>query len=237
MAQTLLILFNLFILECLLSVDNAAALAVIVGTLPVEQRRKGLTYGIVGAFVFRGISLFAASWLAQIWGLKLAGGLYLLHLCYSHFKPGKQTLEEGIDPKRNGVFNFFRKRIGVFWATVVMVELMDMVFSMDNVFAAVAITQNIILIYVGIFLGIIAIRFVANWFVDLLGKYPSLEGSSYIVIGLLGFKLIIDGLVYIPRIPIAYWKPVLESNAFNISFSLLMMAIFLYPAIFKRHAV
>jgi predicted tellurium resistance membrane protein TerC len=55
--QAILIILNLIIIESLLSVDNAAVLATMVMDLPKEQREKALKYGIIGAYVFRGICL------------------------------------------------------------------------------------------------------------------------------------------------------------------------------------
>ena len=76
---------NLVIIESLLSVDNAAVLATMVGDLPKEQRQKALRYGIFGAYIFRGLCILFASFLIQFLFLKPLGGLYLLYLVYSHF--------------------------------------------------------------------------------------------------------------------------------------------------------
>jgi predicted tellurium resistance membrane protein TerC len=54
----LLIILNLFVIESLLSVDNAAVLAIMVMDLPEDQRRKALKYGIFGAYFFRGLCLY-----------------------------------------------------------------------------------------------------------------------------------------------------------------------------------
>lgn len=73
--------------------------------------------------------------------------------------------------------------------TVVSVELMDMVFSIDNVLAAVAMSPKLWVVMVGVAIGILAMRFVAGGFIKLMEKYPALETSAYIVIGILGAKL------------------------------------------------
>lgn len=57
---SLLIVGNLILIESLLSVDNAAVLATMVLKLPPQQRKKALKYGIIGAYVFRGICLLLA---------------------------------------------------------------------------------------------------------------------------------------------------------------------------------
>jgi predicted tellurium resistance membrane protein TerC len=78
--------------------------------------------------------------------------------------------------------------IGPFWATVALVELMDLAFSIDNVFAAVAFTDHVFLIYTGVFIGILAMRFVAQAFVKLMEKFTFLEAIAFIVIGVLGLS-------------------------------------------------
>jgi predicted tellurium resistance membrane protein TerC len=65
----LLIILNLIVIESLLSVDNAAVLATMVIDLPREQRSRALRYGIIGAYVMRGVCLFLAAWLVRIWWL------------------------------------------------------------------------------------------------------------------------------------------------------------------------
>jgi len=57
----LLILLNIILLEIVLSIDNAAVLATMVKQLPKEQQKKSLTYGIVGAYLFRGLALVFVS--------------------------------------------------------------------------------------------------------------------------------------------------------------------------------
>ncbi|TAE38754.1 MAG: DUF475 domain-containing protein [Sphingobacteriales bacterium] len=187
----LLIILNLIVIESLLSVDNAAVLATMVLDLPKEQRNKALKYGIIGAYVFRGICLLIAGWLVKIWFLKPIGGFYLLWLAYSYFKNkhSANTEDETVDKQKSWLYRSTVGALGVFWSTVALVEVMDLAFSIDNVFAAVAFTDHMPLIYIGVFIGILAMRFVAQGFVKLLEKYPFLETVAFIVIGVLGLKL------------------------------------------------
>ncbi len=93
--NALIIILNLIIIESLLSVDNAAVLATMVMDLPQHQRARALRYGILGAYIFRGLCLIFAAWLIQIWWLKPLGGVYLLYLAYGYLKgsprPKKRT--------------------------------------------------------------------------------------------------------------------------------------------------
>lgn len=192
---SLSVIINLILIESLLSVDNAAVLATMVLDLPKDQRSKALKYGIIGAYVFRGVCLFFASILIEIWWFKPIGGIYLLVLAIRHFAQTRlpettQSIHEELEHKHKSWL--YRKTLGAFgpfWATVILVELMDLAFSIDNVIAANAYTKNIILVWAGVFIGILAMRFVAQGFVKLMEKYPFLDTCAYIVIGLLGTKL------------------------------------------------
>jgi YkoY family integral membrane protein len=190
----MLIILNLIVIESLLSVDNAAVLATMVMDLPPDQRKKALKYGIVGAYVFRGLCLLLATWLVKIWWLKPLGGLYLLYLAFDYFKskwtPRKD--DDTLNKNESKLYKMTLGKLGPFWATVVLVEVMDLAFSIDNVFAAVAFTDKIFLICVGVFIGILAMRFVAQSFVKLMEKYAFLETSAFVVIALLGVKLVIS---------------------------------------------
>ncbi|MEY4926981.1 MAG: hypothetical protein RI894_1417 [Bacteroidota bacterium] len=225
-----LVLLNLILIESLLSVDNAAVLATMVMDLPKENRNKALKYGIIGAYVFRGISLLLAAWLVKIWWLKPLGGLYLLYLTFSYFK-GKSTPDDTdddiIDKQSNWLYKLTIRTFGSFWATVALVELMDLAFSIDNVFAAVAFTDNIYFICIGVFIGILAMRFVAQIFVSLMEIYPFLESIAFIVIGVLGLKLSLS--LYVHYFAATPFSQFLESEAMDIGISIFTIGIFILP--------
>lgn len=232
-SATIVIILNLFILESMLSVDNAAVLAIMVKNLPATQKIKALRYGLLGAYFFRGVCLFLASWLIKILWLKIIGGLYLLYLVYGHFTKANDTIEEPSDVSNSKIYNW-AKRLGLnrLWATVILVEVMDLAFSIDNVFAAVALSDKFWIIMTGVGIGILAMRFVAGWFVNMIEKHPSLEKSAFIVIALLGIKLIISGIVDYST-PFLAFKIILSSHVFDLIFSGLMMIIFFIPLLLK----
>lgn len=230
----LLIIFNLVLIESLLSVDNAAVLATMVLDLPPHQRARALRYGIIGAYVFRGLSLIFATYLLQIWWLKPLGGLYLLYLAINYFyrKATPQSEDDALNKRASKLYNYTIGWMGPFWATVVAVEIMDMAFSIDNVFAAVAFTNNIYLICIGVFIGILAIRFVAQWFIALLGRFPFLEASAFIVIGILGLKLFLS--LFLHFYEDHAWAKVLDSEAADLFVSIMTAAFFFLPVISSR---
>ena len=226
---SLAIVGNLVIIESLLSVDNAAVLATMVMDLDQKQRKRALRYGILGAYVFRGLAMGFASLLIKIWWLKPVGGLYLLYLVWDWWK-GQQSEDggdEAIDKQGNWLYRTVVGSIGTFWATVAIVELMDMAFSIDNVFAAVAFTPNIILVCTGVFIGILAMRFIAQWFVKLMEKYSFLETSAFVVIGILGIKLLLSLVQHFA--PESGLAAFLDSRAADITMSAITVGIFFIP--------
>jgi YkoY family integral membrane protein len=226
---SLAIIGNLIIIESLLSVDNAAVLATMVMDLPEKDRDRALKYGIWGAYFFRGLAMIFASFLITIWWLKPLGGLYLLYLVYDFWKSKqtKSTEDDTLDKQSNWLYKATVGSLGTFWATVCLVELMDMAFSIDNVFAAVAFTPNIILVCVGVFIGILAMRFIAQWFVQLMGKYPFLENAAFIVIAILGLKLTLSIIEHF--YPDSSFTAFSTSHTADIGISVLTVAIFFVP--------
>ncbi|WP_207423721.1 TerC family protein [Desertivirga brevis] len=227
----LLIILNLIIIESLLSVDNAAVLATMVLDLPKEQREKALKYGIIGAYVFRGLCLMVAGWLVTVWWLKPLGGLYLLYLAFDYFKgkASNKEEEENVDKNSSWIYKSTVGLLGNFWSTVALVEVMDLAFSIDNVFAAVAFTDHMFLIYTGVFIGILAMRFVAQGFVKLMEKYTFLEAIAFIVIGVLGLKL--SASVYTHFAEGSEFAKFLESEHMDMAVSIFTVAIFVIPVL------
>ncbi|WP_212005078.1 DUF475 domain-containing protein [Chitinophaga sp. HK235] len=235
---SLIVVGNLIIIESLLSVDNAAVLATMVMDLPEKQRDRALKYGIIGAYLFRGLAMLFASFLIQFWWLKALGGLYLLYLVFSWVKDQRakrkkenqvEEEEESIDKEKNWLYKVTVGAIGPFWATVALVELMDMAFSIDNIFAAVAFTDNILLVCLGVFIGILAMRFVAQAFVRLMTKFTFLETAAYIVIAILGVKLSLS--LYEHYNPYSPLTEFLESHIADVWTSILTVSVFVIPII------
>lgn len=216
MELDILIVLNIIILEVLLSIDNAAVLASMVKTLPKKQQPRALTYGIAGAYIFRGLALVFAYYLIKIMWLKVLGGLYLIYLAYTSLKN-----IDGNDNIKPIKFKF----LSPFWSTVIAIEFADIVFSIDNVFAAVAFTDNLYLICGGVAIGIIAMRYAATLFVKVIYKYPVLEKVSFWVVGALGIKLISS-----------YWLHELNTELIDFVFSILVLSSFIIPVLYAKYS-
>jgi len=177
----------LVLLEGLLSADNALVLAVLVLGLPKEQRQKALRYGILGAFFFRAVATLLAVYLIQLSWIKLVGATYLLYLPYSHFFRGEEGHDRRTPPPATAMLG-----LTAFWATVVKVELTDIVFAVDSILVAVAMSNKTWVILTGGILGIIAMRIVIGRLLTLVQQYPALVDGAFIIIAWVGFKLLME---------------------------------------------
>ena len=100
--NALFLIFGIILLEVILSFDNAAVLATMVKDLSPEDQSKALRYGILGAYLFRGVALVLVDVILGIWWLKPIGGIYLLYMCFKHFYDSnlKESEEEVTETKK-----------------------------------------------------------------------------------------------------------------------------------------
>jgi YkoY family integral membrane protein len=177
----------LIALEGLLSADNAMVLAILVLGLPKAQRKKALRYGIVGAFAFRAIATLLAAYLIQLGWVKLVGGAYLLYLVYRHFRAQQDGGDRRAAPAPKPWLG-----LSPFWATVVKVELTDIVFAVDSILVAVAMSPKRWVILTGGILGIIMMRLVIGKLLALVERYPALVDGAFVIIAWVGLKLLVE---------------------------------------------
>ena len=179
----------LVLLEGLLSADNALVLAILVLGLPRSEQRKALRYGILGAFVFRILATLLAVQLIQV-GLGQAGRRRLPAV------PDLEPLLRQGDAAQRRAVRQARPWLGLsaFWATVVKVELTDIVFAVDSILVAVAMSPKTWVIITGGVLGIIAMRLVIGKLLALVRRYPALVDGAFVIIAWVGIKLLIEYL-------------------------------------------
>lgn len=179
--SALQVILALIVIEGLLSVDNALAIAAMASHLPGRQKFIALRLGIIGAYVFRGLALGAAAWILETPIAMWAGAAYLLYLMSHHFTGAGDADGDGKpdSPKSRGLFG-----------TIVAIEIMDLSLSVDNVVAAAALDRRLWVVCTGVFIGILALRFVAGACIKLIAKYPILEHTAFLLIGFVGFVLV-----------------------------------------------
>lgn len=190
--QALTVIGILIVLEAILSADNAMVLGVMVRKLPPPWRQRALFYGIAGAYVLRGLALVFAALLIEFWWVQALGAVYLLYIAFKHFFGKKARPAHAPEElTAGGVLKSVTPR--QFWTIVAQIELADLAFAVDSVLVAVALSDNMAIIFTGVFVGILALRFVAGVFVGLLERFTRFEAVAYAIVALAGAKLALGG--------------------------------------------
>ena len=208
----LIIVLQLIFLEGILSIDNAAVIGALVSPLPDDkpvvwpkalerfgewlhpvtgnQRLAALRVGLLGAYVGRGTMLFLTSFLIHNPWIKLIGAAYLIHLAFNNLKDmsgGGREGDEDLQPIKTQSF----------WPTVLTVEIMDLIFSIDNVVAAVSLSDKIWVVMVGVGIGILTMRFAAGIFSYAVTREPILKQAAYVLVFNIGVELILNEVWHI----------------------------------------
>ncbi|HEX8521253.1 MAG TPA: hypothetical protein VF669_03285 [Tepidisphaeraceae bacterium] len=217
--QDLAVIGILIVLEGVLSIDNALVLGILAKRLPKFLQARALTYGLVGALVFRLLAVALAGVLLKWHFPKLLGGIYLLWVALKHFFWDEASEEDKNEPVPtiNGMaappghhhphVPHMGKNVDfahassthsyAFWSTVVVIELTDIAFAVDSILAAVGTVpgrEKLWLVITGGMLGVVLMRFAATLFIRLLEHFPRFELSAYLLVIVIGVKLILDYL-------------------------------------------
>jgi YkoY family integral membrane protein len=220
----------LIVLEGVLSIDNALVLGLLAKRLPKHQQRRALTYGLVGAFVFRLLAIALASLLLKWWVVKLLGGGYLIYVAVKHFffesTHDEHDEHEGHDVELAGDTTDSpaaqraaveartpvpvpesaaprTRRYAQFWPTVFVIEMTDIAFAIDSILAAIALVSGVPhdptkthpklwVVITGGFIGVVLMRFAAVIFIRLLDRFPRFETAAYLLVTIIGLKLVVD---------------------------------------------
>ena len=97
------------------------------------------------------------------------------------------------------------KRGARFWPTVAVIELTDIAFAVDSILAAIALVggpppghpvdafhPKLWVVVTGGLLGVILMRFAAVIFIRMLERFPRFETSAYLLVMVIGGKLLAD---------------------------------------------
>lgn len=173
----------LIFLEGILSIDNALVLAMLAKDLPREQQKRALTYGLIGAVFFRLLALSMVTYLLAWNWVKFVGGGYLVFISLKHFLKREPDESHAV-----------KKVPAVFWKVVVTIELTDIAFALDSILAAVALSNKFWVVFTGGMLGVVLMRYAATVFLKLLERYPAFETTAYLLVFVIGVKVILEGL-------------------------------------------
>jgi tellurite resistance protein TerC len=205
------VIIQVIFLEGILSIDNAAVLGAMVSVLPKDkmvpwpgplkflgppvhrvlggERPAALKVGLLGAYLGRGLMLVVANFVIHNAFLKILGAAYLIKLAFENL--GEPEAGEESQTKARSMEG------KSFWSVVLAVELADLAFSLDNVVAVVALSDNLYIVMFGVAIGIITMRFAAGIFTLMIMKEPILKPAAYIVVFNIGAELLLDEFAHI----------------------------------------
>jgi predicted tellurium resistance membrane protein TerC len=97
------------------------------------------------------------------------------------------------------------RALAAFWPTVFVIEMTDIAFAVDSIVAAIGVVgpppadhpahlahPKLWVVILGGFLGVVLMRFAAVLFIKLLDRFPRFETSAYLLVVVIGLKLVVD---------------------------------------------
>jgi tellurite resistance protein TerC len=206
--------FAAYLLEKSLSVDNLFLFLVIFGALgiPPSEQRRVLTWGIIGALVTRGLFIAAGSAVLQRWHeVTYVFGAILVITALKMLrepddKPNRVVpwLERHLPwtSERAG-HRFVVRRDGRWVATPLLVallaiELTDVVFAVDSVPAAFAVSEEPFVIYSSNVFAVLGLRALYIVLVGALAQLRYLRYGLSAVLVFAGAKMLVASWFKIP---------------------------------------
>lgn len=205
--------FSAYLTEYALSVDNIFVILLILKYFQIDEAyyHKILFWGILGAIVFRAIFIFVGAFLIHKfhWILYIFG----VFLIYSGIRIYFEDSDEKIEPEKNPVLKFCRKYLpisatdqggkfffregGKFYFTplflvIILIETTDLIFAVDSIPAAFAITQNEFLIYTSNIFAVMGLRAMFFLLSGIIDKFYLLQKGLSIILFFIGAKMLLE---------------------------------------------
>lgn len=200
-------LISLTLLEVVLGIDNIIFISILAGKLPVEQRQKARTIGLLLALAGRLVLLLSIAWLTKLTqpfmtlgGLDfsgkdvvlLAGGLFLIA------KSAHEIYEKmEVDPHGEQATNL---KVVTMQNVIIQIILIDMVFSLDSIITAVGLVSNIPIMVVAILISLAIMIAASGSIGDFIDRHPSIKILALSFLLMIGTLLVAEAFhFHIPR--------------------------------------
>jgi tellurite resistance protein TerC len=158
------------------------------------QRQAALKVGLLGAYLGRALMLVIAGALIHNPWVRILGSSYLVYLAVEHFAGLYHAMRGDADAHHASAGG---RVLGGFWATVAAIELADLAFSVDNVVAAVALSNELWVVMLGVAIGIVIMRFAATIFTRMIAWEPALSSGAYLLLFAIGAELLLEEFVHL----------------------------------------
>ncbi|HCX24935.1 MAG: tellurium resistance protein TerC [Flammeovirgaceae bacterium] len=205
--------FSAYVTEKALSVDNIFVILLILRYFNVKEDyyHNILFWGILGAIVFRAIFIFVGAFLiAQFHWILYIFGAFLI---YSGVKIFGEDDEPDLEPEKNPILKWAKKIFpftdkpaeGKFWIkengkrlftslflVIILIESTDLIFAVDSIPAAFAISQNEFVIYTSNIFAVMGLRAMFFLLANVLDRFYLLQKGLSLVLIFIGAKMMLE---------------------------------------------
>jgi predicted tellurium resistance membrane protein TerC len=206
--QTWILLVTLSSNEIVLGIDNLVFISIAVSKLPHEQRERARKFGIAAACLTRVALLLTLAFLAhmkddlfEVWGhgfsvrdlVLLLGGIFLV------FKGTMEIRDQIVGEPESA--DVHARPANSFAAVIAQIAVIDIVFSLDSVIAAVGMAEQYVVVMVAAILLAVGVML---WASQPLGRFidnnPTVKMLALAFIVLIGAYLVLEGLeIHVPK--------------------------------------
>ena len=189
-----------FVIEKSLSVDNLFVFMVVLShfAVPPKQQHRVLFWGVLGALVMRGLFIAGGAallhrfhWVAYVFGAFLViTGVRLLF-----------QREEEPDPEKSFILRAVRRvapDLPKLAVVLVVIEATDLVFAVDSIPAIFAVTRDPFIVYTSNIFAILGLRSLYFALAGVMGRFHYIKLGLALVLGFVGVKMLISGVVLVP---------------------------------------
>jgi YjbE family integral membrane protein len=186
-------LAQVILADIFLSGDNAIIIGMAAAGLSEKFRKRVIFWGLALAAGFRIIFAAIASFLIQIPGILIFGGLLLAFVCWRFFKEIRHAGTK-TDTEVNTDLSEKLTEKQQFSQALFTIAVADISMSLDNVVAVAAIArEDTALLVFGLVLAIVLMAFFATIIMRVMTKLPWLSWVGLIFLVYLTIKMLVDG--------------------------------------------
>ncbi len=213
MAETIIALVTLILLEVVLGLDNVIFISILSSRLPEHQQKKARRLGLILAMFMRLGLLAIVAWILRLTNdlftipwfngpeyemgisgkdlILTLGGLFLIYKSATEMYH-KMEGEEGDKSKAIKAISFN--------AVILQILLLDIVFSIDSIITAVGMVKELWVMYTAVIVTVIIMLFAAEPISKFVNKHPVFKMLALSFLLLIGLSLIAEGFeVHIPK--------------------------------------
>lgn len=192
---------TLTVLEVVLGVDNVIFISIAAAKLPSDQRARARYLGLTGALLLRVALLFSITWIMSLakpfltvhgfaltWRdlILIAGGMFLIWKASTEiFVEVEGSADTHAAPTK-----------GTFWATILQIMVLDLIFSLDSVITAVGIADHLEVMIAAVVIAILLMMVASEPIANFIEAHPSTKMLALAFLVMVGMALAADGLHY-----------------------------------------